>query len=283
MARNGTFQLRRTHRAANRRTAQIARHLPHMGLWMLRVDRCMLHVACCMLHVACCVPSVSCRMFACCHRSNRFPHVRMRARNVQAQTHLSVWPMRWSGAAQAARAPTVNRPQLPRILCTAAAPHPKAAERCSVAARADGGHRQRCREGAVGGLDGEEHGCLVRRASAALQGTPSQMGTRIGHVVPAHVCSQLPYLTLSPVLPSFLSSLRHLRRTLRPCAHTRWLCSGVGLADSAAAAPFQRWQQRLDSNHRSPHHRSMSLNASPARWSGISTAAIAAQPVSPAI
>ena len=37
-------------------------------------------VACCMLHLACCMPSVSCRMFACCHRSNPFPHARTRRR-----------------------------------------------------------------------------------------------------------------------------------------------------------------------------------------------------------
>jgi hypothetical protein len=50
----------------------------------------------------------------------------MRARNVQAETKLSVWPwpMRWSGAAKAARAPALHRSRLPHILCTAAAPHP---------------------------------------------------------------------------------------------------------------------------------------------------------------
>ncbi len=40
---------------------------------MLGMVRCMLSVACCMLHVAC-------RMFACCHRSNQFPHARTRRR-----------------------------------------------------------------------------------------------------------------------------------------------------------------------------------------------------------
>ena len=54
-------------------------------------------------------------------------HARTRARNVQARTLLSVWPwpMRRSGAKP--RSPcafTVHRPQLPRMLCTAAAPHP---------------------------------------------------------------------------------------------------------------------------------------------------------------
>ena len=53
-------------------------------------------------------------------------HARMRARNVQAQTLLSVWPgpMRWSGTAQASRALALNWSRLPHILCTAAAPHP---------------------------------------------------------------------------------------------------------------------------------------------------------------
>jgi hypothetical protein len=74
-----------------------------------------------MLHAVCLVWHV-----ACCHRSKQFPHVRMRARNVQAQTPLSVWPwpMRWSGAAYGARAPTQNGSRLPYIPCAAATPHP---------------------------------------------------------------------------------------------------------------------------------------------------------------
>ncbi len=54
-------------------------------------------------------------------------HARMRARNVQALTPLSVWPwlMRWSGAKpHSPRALTVNWSQLPHMLCTAPAPHP---------------------------------------------------------------------------------------------------------------------------------------------------------------
>jgi hypothetical protein len=31
LSHNGTVQLRRTHHAATRRTAQISHHLPHMG------------------------------------------------------------------------------------------------------------------------------------------------------------------------------------------------------------------------------------------------------------
>ena len=91
---------------------------------MLGMVRCMSSVACCMLHVAC-------RMFACCHRSNPFPHA-----FTHAQTHLSVWP--WPMQRSSKRASVTPRartesvtalllcwPQLPlHTLCTAAAPHP---------------------------------------------------------------------------------------------------------------------------------------------------------------
>ena len=57
---NGTLQLVRTHRTATRRTAQIARHLPHPA-WP-ECGCCALHVACCVLHVACFVLHAVCRM-----------------------------------------------------------------------------------------------------------------------------------------------------------------------------------------------------------------------------
>ena len=83
-----------------------------------------------------------------------------------------------------------------------------AAEQRLLAARTDRGHRQRCREGAAGGRDGEERGCLVRRASASLQGTPQRrrwaLAARMLHraccALPASFCSQLPRLTLCSVL-----------------------------------------------------------------------------------
>jgi hypothetical protein len=54
-------------------------------------------------------------------------HARARARNVHALTLLSVrpWPMRRSSAKPPLHTPpTLNWPQPPHILCTAAAPHP---------------------------------------------------------------------------------------------------------------------------------------------------------------
>ena len=115
--------------------------------------------------------------------------------------------------ASVAHAPTVNWSQLPHILCSCTASI--AAELCRLAAGTNRGHRQRCREGAVGGRDGEEPGCLVRRASASLQGAPQRrrwaLAARMLHraccALPASFCSQLPRLTLCSVLRYFFVCL----------------------------------------------------------------------------
>jgi hypothetical protein len=111
-------------------------------------------------------------------RSKQLPHARARACNVHAQTLLAVWPrpMRRSGrkASVALRAhselATAAAAHTVRSSCTASI----AAERCRLAARTDRGHRQRCREGAVGGRDRGAPGRLVRRAAASLQGAPQR-------------------------------------------------------------------------------------------------------------
>ena len=122
LSHNGTFRLRRTRRAATRRTAQISRHLPHTAwpeyVWMLSFACCMLHVACHPSLVACCMlppqQAVSARTHARAERARAHAHVGMAvADEVVGRTPLVICAF------------TLHWPQLPRhTLCTAAAPHP---------------------------------------------------------------------------------------------------------------------------------------------------------------
>ena len=135
-------------------------------------------VACCTIDVVrtCCPSLVACCMLPPgAHALKQAAmHARARATCTRGRS-LSVWPwpMRRSGAKP--RSPcalTVHWPQLPRHTmlhssCTASI----TLERCRLAARADRGQLQRCREGAAGRRDGGAPGRLVRRAAASLQGT----------------------------------------------------------------------------------------------------------------
>ena len=181
-----------------------------------------------------------------------------RPRKVQPLTLLSVWPwpMRRFGrnASVALRAQselaTAAAAQTVHSSCTTSI----VAEQCRLAAREDRGRRQR--EGAAGGRDGEEPGRLVHQASASLQGTPQRrrwaLMARALHrawcALPAHLLLTaaapdlylLRYFLTSSLLAYGARS--HMQRDSRAHptrhgrAHARWFRSGVGVADSAAAA-----------------------------------------------
>jgi hypothetical protein len=137
---------------------------------------------------------------------------------------------------------TVHWPLLPRhMLCAAqcSCTASIAAEQCRLAARADRGQLQRFREGAAGGRDGEEPGCLVHRSAASLQGTPQRrrwalvalMLHRVCCALAAHICSesQLPRLT----------SLRFYAVCLLAClfanAHANHTVDGAAYAARASS------------------------------------------------
>ena len=204
LSHNGTFQLRRTRRAATRRTAQISRHLPHIGWpesgWMLSVACCMLHVACRPSLVACCMlppeQAVSARTHARAQRARADALVGMAVADEAVGRKASVALRAHSALATAAAAHTVHSS------CTASI----AAEQRRLAASTDRGRRHR--EGAPGRRDGGAPGRLVHRAAASLQGTPQRrrwalavrMLNRACCALPASICSQLSRLTLSLVL-----------------------------------------------------------------------------------
>ena len=78
-------------------------------------------VACCMLHVACCMLPPG------AHALEASSCASARARNVQARTlfvGMAVTDEVVGRTASVAHARSVNWPQPPHILCTAAAPHP---------------------------------------------------------------------------------------------------------------------------------------------------------------
>ncbi len=152
---------------------------------------CMLHVACCMLHVAC------------CHPSRQNPYARTHARAQRASPDAFVC-MALADEVVGATPPSPRALARTDFLTAAAhTVHPSLLQRCRLAACAARGRR--CREGAAGGRDGEEPGRLVHRASASLQGTPqrrrwalaARMLHRVCCALPAHVCSQLPHVTLT--------------------------------------------------------------------------------------
>ncbi len=149
--------------------------------------------ACCMLHVACCMPCVSCRMLHAATAASSFrTHARTRARAQRASPDAFVG----MASADEVVGRSVSRPRSHTkwVLAAAHTVHGSciasiAEERCWVAARTDRGHRQRCREGAAGGRDGEEPGRLVHRAAASLQGTPQRRRwALVARMVPAARC-----------------------------------------------------------------------------------------------
>jgi hypothetical protein len=132
-------------------------------------------------------------------------HARTRACNVQARTLLSVWPWPMQKAS-VAHARTVHWPQLPRhILCAAAAPHPslqssvglqleQLAVNCNAAEKAhpDASYIELLRLFKVRSRRWALVVRILHRACRAL---------------PAHICSQLPRLTLCSVLRWLLACL----------------------------------------------------------------------------
>ena len=140
-------------------------------------------VACCMIDVVrtCCPSLVACCMLppgAHALRPNASRYARARARNVNARALF----VRMAVADEAVGRKASVALRTHSALATAATAHDVhssctasiAAERCRLAARADRGRLQRCREGAAGRRDGGAPGRLVRRAAASLQGTPQR-------------------------------------------------------------------------------------------------------------
>ena len=180
-------------------------------------------VACCTIDVVrtCCPSLVACCMLPPgAHALEASRYARARARNVNARA-LSV-RMAVADEAVGRKASVALRAH--SALATAATAHDVHSsctasitlERCRLAARADRGQLQRCREGAAGRRDGGAPGRLVRRAAASLQGAPSRKRAccivpavacnicstlhRSCCALPAHMCSQLLRLTLCSAL-----------------------------------------------------------------------------------
>jgi hypothetical protein len=123
---------------------------------------CMVHGACCMLHVACCRSQVD----SCCHLMRSLEGVMHASKSSRlfgmALAHEKVgWKIRWS--------------RLPVYIMYSSCTASIAAEQCRLAAHADRGRRQCCREVAAGGRDREVRGRLVHRSSVSLQGAPSRI------------------------------------------------------------------------------------------------------------
>ena len=142
-------------------------------------------VACCTIDVVrtCCPSLVACCMLPPgAHALEASRYARARARNVNARALF----VRMAVADEAVGRKASVALRAHSALATAATAHDVHSsctasitlERCRLAARADRGQLQRCREGAAGRRDGGAPGRLVRRAAASLQGAPSQMGTR---------------------------------------------------------------------------------------------------------
>jgi hypothetical protein len=191
LSHNGTFQLRRTRRAAPRRTAQIARLLPHMG-WPEYGCR-PLHVACCILYVACCMLFISCRMLHAATGASSFgAYARARGTCTRGRS------CRYGRCRYGGRAHTLSHLRVHTPLATAAAAHNMhssctasiAAEQCRLAATTD--HDRRHREGAAGGRDEGAPGRLVHRAAAFVQGTPQRRRWALAARMLHRVCCALP-------------------------------------------------------------------------------------------
>jgi hypothetical protein len=133
-------------------------------------------------------------------------HTRTRACNVQARTLLSVWPWPMQKAS-VAHARTVHWPQLPRhILCAAATPHPSLQSSVGLqleqfAVNCNAAEKALLADVTEAHPDASYIELLrlfkVRSRRWALV---ARMLHRACRALPAHICSQLPRLTLCSVL-----------------------------------------------------------------------------------